>query len=159
MSEKPEFVKLRGIWPLEGDVLARRETLYSIQGYFHYAIQAGSYYDKATHYIVAGPYDEDKLEVARPNTTVVCCVRLNKRRIDQDFVEDWIVIRKGDKETTWKILTSGIHKKTDVVTNAHYYPRNIYSHLHEGEEVFFVCKRPIPEDIGYKLIPWRGRLD
>ena len=152
---QPEFVVLKGIWPLKGDVLERRETLYSIQGFFNYAHQAGAYYDEATHYLTIKL--DDYFDVARPKTTLVCCVRLNKRRIDQEFVEDWIIIRKGDKETTWKIITSGTHSKTEVVTKRHYY-RNSYPHLRDGEEVFFVKQCPIDTDIGHSIIPWRGTL-
>ena len=152
LMANPEFVALRGIWPMKGDVLSRREILYRIQGYYNYAYQAGDFYDEATHYIVANP---SAMEVARPKGSVLACIRLNKRRIDQDFVEDWFVLRRGEKETTWNIIASGFHRKYEVVGNKYH---NDFPHLKDGEEVFFVHQCPIPTDIGHKLIPWRGRL-
>lgn len=153
MDGNPEFVGLRGIWPLKGDILTRRDTLYRIQGYYNYAYHAGSFYDEATHYIVA---DSSEMGAAKPRTPVLACIRLDKRRIDQDFVEDWIVLRKANDETTWKIITSGFHTKYEVVSNN--YHHSDFPHLRGGEEVFFVRKCPIATDIGSKLIPWRGRL-
>lgn len=152
----PEFVALRGMWPLKGSAIQRRNALYQIQGYYHYAEHAGDFFDEATHYLVAGPFNEDKMEIARPNAKLLACVRLDKRSPNQDFVDDYFILRYRGKDTTWNYVTSGIHRRTEVAS--HNTRHNDYPHLKEGEEVFFVFKQPIPTDVGHKLIPWRGLL-